>query len=82
MSVSPWLQIVCTAIAMILHFTFLTVFGWMLAEGVDLYFKIVKVYGAEKNRMPLYIGLGYGVPAVIVIISGAVQFDSYTSQTR
>ena len=67
---------------MILHFTFLSVFGWMLAEGINLYFKIVKVYGAEKNRMPLYIFLGYGIPAATVIISGAVKFDSYTSQTR
>ena len=67
---------------MILHFLFLSVFGWMLAEGINLYFKIVKVYGAERNRTPLYILLGYGVPAAIVIISGAVKFDSYTSQTR
>ena len=75
-------QIVCTAIAMTLHFSFLSVFGWMLTEGINLYFKIVKVYGAEKNRMPLYVLLGYGVPAAIVIISGAVKYDSYTSQTR
>ncbi|XP_072048584.1 adhesion G-protein coupled receptor D1-like [Amphiura filiformis] len=74
-------KIVCTVIAMLLHFLFLSVFGWMMVEGINLYFKIVKVYGSEKNRMPLYIGIGYGIPAAIVIISGALKFDNYTSPT-
>ncbi|XP_072048356.1 adhesion G-protein coupled receptor D1-like [Amphiura filiformis] len=74
-------KIVCTVIAMLLHFLFLSVFGWMMVEGINLYFKIVKVYGSEKNRMPLYIGIGYGIPALIVAISGGLKFNNYTSPT-
>ena len=75
-------QVVCNIIAMLLHFSFLSVFGWMMMEGMNLYFKIVKVYGSEKNRMPLYIGLGYGVPAGIVAICAAIRFDTYSSPAR
>ena len=67
---------------MLLHYIFLTVFGWMLVEGINLYFKIVKVYGAEKNRLPFYFGIGWGLPVPIVIISAGIRFSSYSAQSR
>ena len=76
------LKTMCTVIAMVLHYAFLSVFGWMLAEGINLYIKIVKVYGSEKSRLPLYLGIGWGIPAVIVGVSGAMKYDSYTTPNR
>ncbi len=66
---------------MVLHFLFLSVFGWMLVEGLSMFYKIVVVYGSEKNRWPLYLGIGYGIPALVVGISGAVKYNKYTSPT-
>lgn len=37
----------CQAIAVILHFAFLCCFGWMLVEGLYLYFLITKVNGSK-----------------------------------
>ena len=72
----------CNIIAMLLHYLFLSVFGWMLVEGINLYYKIVKVYGSEKNRLPLYFGIGWGMPAPIVITSAGVRFHSYSATNR
>ena len=67
---------------MSLHYTFLSVFGWMLVEGINLYMKIVRVYGAEKSHLPLYCGIGWGVPAVVVAVSGGLKYDEYTMPNR
>ena len=75
-------QIACTTIAMMLHYLYLTVFGWMSVEGINLYYKLVKVYGSEKNRMKLYMCIGWILPAPIVIITAGIRFKSYTLDTR
>ncbi|XP_072041836.1 uncharacterized protein [Amphiura filiformis] len=72
-------KIVCKVIAMLLHYLFLAVFGSMLVEGINLYYKIVKVYGAEKNRLPIYMGIAWGLPAPIVIVTAGIKFEKYTS---
>ena len=51
-------------------------------EGINLYMKIVRVYGAEKSHLPLYCGIGWGVPAVVVAVSGALKYDEYTMPNR
>ena len=67
---------------MFLHYFFLAVFAWMLVEGVNLYLKVVKVFGSEKNLLPMFFAIGWGSPAVIVIISAGVEFSNYTSPNR
>ena len=67
---------------MLLHYLYLSVFGWMLVEGINLYYKIIKVYGAEKPRMKLYMVIGWVVPIPIVAIAVGTKFDVYTSSQR
>ena len=68
--------------AILLHYIFLTVFGWMLVQGINLYYKFVKVYGAEKNRLPLYFGIGWVLPVPIIVISAGIRFYSYSATNR
>ena len=77
-----YLQLACNIIAGVLHYLFLSVFGWMMTEGIHLYFKIIKVYGAEESRLRYYIGIGWGLPAPIVILTAGIRFRSYTSNNR
>ncbi|XP_072047184.1 adhesion G-protein coupled receptor D1-like [Amphiura filiformis] len=72
-------KLTCTIIALTLHYLYLAVFGWMLVEGLDLFYKIVKVYGSEQNRLPIYLGIGWGIPIPIVIVSAGIRFNSYTA---
>ena len=76
------LQIACNIIAGLLHYLFLSVFGWLLVQGINIYYKIVKVYGAEASRLRYYLAIGWGFPAPIVIITASVRFKSYASLNR
>ncbi|XP_038054962.1 adhesion G protein-coupled receptor E3-like [Patiria miniata] len=68
---------VCKAVALLLHFCYLSVFAWMLVEGVHLYMKIVKVYGSENIKMYPYLFIGWGIPVIITLISFGASNDGY-----
>lgn len=55
-------QILCSAVAVALHYLFLASFMWMLMEGVVLYVLLVVVFirGKERKYMALFTILGYG----------------------
>ena len=77
-----YIQIACDVIAGLLHYLFLCVFGWMLAEGLHLYIKIVKVYGAEESRLRYYFGIGWGLPIPVVVFTAGIRSIAYSSPTR
>ncbi|XP_078410689.1 adhesion G-protein coupled receptor D1 isoform X1 [Cetorhinus maximus] len=67
----------CKALAILLHFFFLSVFSWMLVEGLHLYSMVIKVFGSEESKHFYYYGIGWGSPLVICIVSVTSAFDSY-----
>ena len=70
-------QVVCKVIAILLHFFYLSVFGWMLVEGIHLYRKVIKVYGSENIKMYPYLLVGWGIPAVITLVSLGIRIEGY-----
>lgn len=74
------LQIVCAVFAALLHFFFLAAFTWMFLEGVQLYIMLVEVFESEYSRTKYFYLTGYGVPAVIVAVSAAVDYRSYGTE--
>ncbi|XP_056156162.1 adhesion G protein-coupled receptor L3-like [Lampris incognitus] len=69
--------IACAVFAALLHFFFLAAFTWMFLEGVQLYIMLVEVFESEHSRRRYYYLVGYGVPALIVAVSAAVDYRSY-----
>ncbi|KAA0722896.1 Adhesion G protein-coupled receptor L3 [Triplophysa tibetana] len=69
--------IACAVFAALLHFFFLSAFTWMFLEGVQLYIMLVEVFESEHSRKRYFYMVGYGVPAVIVAVSAAVDYRSY-----
>uniref|UniRef100_H3CHT0 Adhesion G protein-coupled receptor L3 n=1 Tax=Tetraodon nigroviridis TaxID=99883 RepID=H3CHT0_TETNG len=69
--------IACSVFAALLHFFFLAAFTWMVLGGVQLYIMLVEVFESEHSRTKHFYLAGYGVPAVIVAISAAVDYRSY-----
>ncbi|XP_077190272.1 adhesion G protein-coupled receptor E3 isoform X2 [Paroedura picta] len=69
-------KVLCSVIAGMLHYLFLACFVWMFVEGVNLYFivknlKVANYSGANKHvKIVMYL-CGYGIPALIVVISAA-----------
>jgi hypothetical protein len=45
---------------------------WIAIQGHVVYLKIIKVMDAEGDYTCLYLAIGYGVPALIVAITGIV----------
>lgn len=76
-TVNPSPKIACAVFAALLHFFFLAAFTWMFLEGVQLYIMLVEVFESEHSRTKYFYLAGYGVPAVIVAVSAAVDYRSY-----
>lgn len=70
-------QIACAVFAALLHFFFLSAFTWMFLEGVQLYIMLVEVFESEHSRRKYFYLVGYGMPALIVAVSAAVDYRSY-----
>uniref|UniRef100_A0ABM5FQZ7 Adhesion G protein-coupled receptor L3 isoform X11 n=1 Tax=Pogona vitticeps TaxID=103695 RepID=A0ABM5FQZ7_9SAUR len=69
--------IACAVFAALLHFFFLSAFTWMFLEGVQLYIMLVEVFESEHSRRKYFYLVGYGMPALIVAVSAAVDYRSY-----
>ncbi|XP_051978534.1 adhesion G protein-coupled receptor L3-like isoform X13 [Xyrauchen texanus] len=69
--------IACAVFAALLHFFFLSAFTWMFLEGVQLYIMLVEVFESEHSRRRYFYLAGYGIPALIVAVSAAVDYRSY-----
>ncbi|XP_038640960.1 adhesion G protein-coupled receptor E3-like isoform X1 [Scyliorhinus canicula] len=76
-------RVLCGMIAGFLHYLFLAAFIWMFLEGVQLHLMVrnirkLRIPNFESNAKYMY-PFGYGVPAIIVIVSAAVYHDGYGS---
>ncbi|XP_036002391.1 adhesion G protein-coupled receptor L3 isoform X17 [Fundulus heteroclitus] len=72
--------VACAVFAALLHFFFLAAFTWMFLEGVQLYIMLVEVFESEHSRRRYFYLVGYGVPALIVAVSAAVDYRSYGTE--
>ena len=79
-------------VAGLLHYLFLCVFAWMMAEGITLFVTVVYVWGMKFLKwqiflpaawgmlVSLFIYCGYaciGIPLFIVAISVGIRHDLY-----
>jgi hypothetical protein len=75
-------KVACTIVAAILHYLFLSVFFWMLSEGVMLYLMLVVVFSKLAKRWWFFFLLGW-VPAIFpVAITVGITHDTYVNETQ
>jgi len=55
-----YVKVLCSIVAGLLHYFFLTAFSWMCMEGVQLYVMLVEVFEAERSRVRCYYIAAYG----------------------
>ncbi|XP_053785103.1 adhesion G-protein coupled receptor D1 isoform X2 [Desmodus rotundus] len=72
----------CQALAVLLHYFFLSAFAWMLVEGLHLYSMVIKVFGSEGSKHRYYYGMGWGLPLLICAISVSCAVDSYGTRNN
>lgn len=72
----------CKMIGMILHYIVLSKFSWMLIYALLQYLRFVKVFGSVPSNLILKsVFIGWGVPLVLVLISGLTTTESYVSSS-
>ena len=65
-----WLQVACRVVAVLLHYSFLVTFMWMLMEGVILYITLVRVFNRHKKRyLAAFTIISYGRSGSSIIIA-------------
>ncbi|XP_073235134.1 uncharacterized protein [Porites lutea] len=70
---------VCIAVAVMLHYFFTASFAWMCVEAIHLFTKVVSVFDVQTTKMRYYFALGWGLPAVIVVISLSANYKGYST---
>ncbi|MGH0127184.1 UNVERIFIED_CONTAM: hypothetical protein FKN15_044013 [Acipenser sinensis] len=73
-------KIGCSIIAGLLHFFFLTAIAWMCLEGVQLYLMLIEVFESEYSRKKYYYISGYLIPAIVVGVAAAVDYNGYGTE--
>ncbi|XP_048377743.1 adhesion G protein-coupled receptor E3-like isoform X2 [Stegostoma tigrinum] len=74
-------RVLCGIIAGILHYSFLAVFAWMFLEGIQLYLMVQVVFVPKVPLKQYMLWVGYGLPALIVAISAAVNHEGYGTES-
>ncbi|XP_046897897.1 adhesion G-protein coupled receptor G5-like isoform X2 [Hypomesus transpacificus] len=68
----------CIYVGLLLHYSLLATFSWMAIEGFHLYLLLVRIFNIYISRYLLKLCLvGWGFPAVIVIIVVIINRDAY-----
>lgn len=59
------LQFLCTVVAILLHYFFMSTFAWMFVEGLHIYRMQTEQRNINYGAMRFYYAIGWGVPAII-----------------
>ncbi|XP_017658689.1 cadherin EGF LAG seven-pass G-type receptor 3 isoform X2 [Nannospalax galili] len=70
-------QLLCTAVAILLHYFFLSTFAWLLVQGLHLYRMQVEPRNVDRGAMRFYHALGWGVPAVLLGLAVGLDPEGY-----
>ncbi|XP_038066523.1 adhesion G protein-coupled receptor E3-like [Patiria miniata] len=74
-------QMWCTAVAVILHYFYLSTFMWMLCEGFHIYIRVTRVFADVKGHLKFYFLAAWGIPAVIVGATAGANLQGYGTKT-
>ncbi|XP_028410421.1 CD97 antigen-like [Dendronephthya gigantea] len=74
----------CIAVSMLLYFFVLSLFGWMLCEGIVVYLQLVNVFTGlslgGKHLKSFYV-IGWGIPAIVMaVLVGVNDLENFKSE--
>ncbi len=67
----------CSAIAILGHFFGLANFTWLLLSAFHLYRMMKELRNINHGGMPFYTSMGYGAPALVVLLTLGVSGKNY-----
>lgn len=57
---AAFIQTVCKLMAVVMHYLFLSVFFWMLCNGILLYLMVVVIFTTRSNHYKQFLLMGWG----------------------
>ncbi|XP_078241394.1 cadherin EGF LAG seven-pass G-type receptor 3 isoform X3 [Pogona vitticeps] len=70
-------QFLCTVIAILLHYFFLSTFAWLFVQGLHIYRMQMEARNINYGAMRFYYAIGWGVPAIITGLSVGLDPEGY-----
>ncbi|XP_053325600.1 cadherin EGF LAG seven-pass G-type receptor 3 [Spea bombifrons] len=70
-------EFLCTVIAILLQYFFLSTFAWLFVEGLHIYRMQTEVRNINFGAMRFYYAIGYGVPAIITGLAVGLDPEGY-----
>ncbi|XP_063282292.1 cadherin EGF LAG seven-pass G-type receptor 3 isoform X2 [Pelobates fuscus] len=70
-------EFLCTVIAILLHYFFLSTFAWLFVEGLHIYRMQTEVRNINFGAMRFYYAIGWGVPAIITGLAVGLDPEGY-----
>ncbi|XP_022110542.1 adhesion G protein-coupled receptor E3-like [Acanthaster planci] len=74
-------QLWCRAVAIMLHYFYLSTFMWMLCEGFHIYIRVTTVFADVRGHLKYYFFAAWGISAVIVGVTAGVNLQGYGTAT-
>lgn len=74
-------DLICKAVAILLHYFLLTTMFWMAVEAHNMYMFLVKIFQRDVRHFILKASIfGWGIPLVIIIASVLTSFKDYQNE--
>ncbi|XP_056155459.1 LOW QUALITY PROTEIN: cadherin EGF LAG seven-pass G-type receptor 3 [Lampris incognitus] len=70
-------QFLCTVVAILLHYFFMSMFAWMFVEGLHIYRMQTEQRNINFGAMRFYYAIGWGVPAIITGLAVGLDPEGY-----
>ncbi|TDH10820.1 hypothetical protein EPR50_G00079050 [Perca flavescens] len=67
----------CTVVAILLHYFFMSTFAWMFVEGLHIYRMQTEQRNINYGAMRFYYAIGWGVPAIITGLAVGLDPEGY-----
>uniref|UniRef100_A0A8D0HIG2 Cadherin EGF LAG seven-pass G-type receptor 1 n=1 Tax=Sphenodon punctatus TaxID=8508 RepID=A0A8D0HIG2_SPHPU len=68
---------VCTVIAILLHYVYMSTFAWMFVEQLHIYRMLTEVRNINFGHMRFYYVVGWGIPAIITGLAVGLDPQGY-----
>uniref|UniRef100_A0A8C3DKU9 Cadherin EGF LAG seven-pass G-type receptor 1 n=1 Tax=Corvus moneduloides TaxID=1196302 RepID=A0A8C3DKU9_CORMO len=70
-------EFVCTVIAILLHYFYMSTFAWMFVEQLHIYRMLTEVRNINFGHMRFYYVVGWGIPAIITGLAVGLDPQGY-----
>uniref|UniRef100_A0A8C2YUI9 Cadherin EGF LAG seven-pass G-type receptor 1 n=1 Tax=Chinchilla lanigera TaxID=34839 RepID=A0A8C2YUI9_CHILA len=67
----------CTVVAILLHYTYMSTFAWTLVENLHVYRMLTEVRNIDAGPMRFYYVVGWGIPAIVTGLAVGLDPQGY-----